>query len=201
MKAIMPARGLRFFFLVMALLDCLLIVAAGTEPAIAQTRIEKKPAVSSAQMKVMRLQRPAILWKANLKPFGFNSSALLPQHIEELRVAVSHMNTNPNWTLVIEGHRDTAERPGLSQERINRARDQLVSELGLDAARIISRNLCASCPVEGNSDLNRRIEIGAVDQGSGIPDDFSLNTVSKCAKAVLCHETPPMSPVQMRRLE
>ncbi len=201
MKANMPDLGSKFSFLIMALLYYLLIVSAWTGPVIAQTRIEKKPVTSSAQLRVMRPQRPVILWKANLKPFGFNSSALLKQHIEELRVAASQMSANPGWTLVIEGHRDPAERPGLSQERINRARDQLVSELGLDAARIILRDLCASCPVKGNSDLNRRIEIGAIDRGSGIPDDFSLDSVSKCTKAMLCHESPVMKPVQMRRLE
>jgi hypothetical protein len=81
--------------------------------------------------------------------------------------------------VVIDGHRDSAERVGISLTRANNARDYLVNEKGIDSARLTVRNFGDTCPHEsGDANLNRRVEFWLVPDGASASQ---IDTLKKCA--------------------
>jgi hypothetical protein len=89
------------------------------------------------------------------------------------------MQQDPQLTLVIDGHRDSSERAGISLTRINNARDYLVSEKGISASRITLRNFADTCPFEnGDARLNRRVEFWLVPEGGDVSD---IAPLKRCA--------------------
>ena len=95
--------------------------------------------------------------------------------------------------MVVDGHRDAAERVGISLTRANNARDYLVTEKGVDSARITVRNFGDTCPHEsGDPALNRRVEFWI------LPDGAKMEAiVKKCgggaSAQVVTNEQPAKS--------
>lgn len=85
---------------------------------------------------------------------------------------VAHQSIQePFWSIVVDGHRDSSERPGLSLTRANNARDYLVTARGIDAARITVRDIEDTCPHEsGNPALSRRIEVWLLSRNEEVKD-------------------------------
>jgi outer membrane protein OmpA-like peptidoglycan-associated protein len=95
--------------------------------------------------------------------------------------------------ILVEGHRESSERPGTSLARANRARDYLINDLGIDAARIAVRNFCDSCLIdEKDPARNRRIEVG-IAPASRAPQI----RLSRCSPgARLCEESSPKNQIR-----
>jgi len=111
--------------------------------------------------------------------FPFNSARINNEHKACLDEIALRMQQDPRASLVIDGHRDSSERVGISLTRANNARDYLVNEKGTDAARITVRNFGDTCPHDsGDPNLNRRVEFWIV------PADGSasgIDALKKCA--------------------
>jgi hypothetical protein len=105
--------------------------------------------------------------------------------------------------LVIDGHRDSSERVGISVSRANNARDYLVSEKGIDPVRITVRNFGDTCPLEsGDRNLNRRVEFWVLPEGATLSD---VDAVKRCRPGSTPQEitgeqpTPATEPARPRR--
>ncbi len=78
---------------------------------------------------------------------------------------------DPRAIVVIDGHRDSPERVGISFIRAKNARDYLVSEKGVDAARITVRDAEDSCPDEsGDPALSRRTTVWVLSRNERTED-------------------------------
>jgi hypothetical protein len=111
--------------------------------------------------------------------FPFNSARINNEHKACLDEVAILMQQDPRTTLVIDGHRDGSERAGISLTRAYNARDYLVTEKGIDTARITVRNFSDSCPYPGgDAKLNRRVEFWVIPEGASISD---INAVKQCA--------------------
>jgi hypothetical protein len=100
--------------------------------------------------------------------------------------------------VVIDGHRDSSERVGISLTRANNARDYLVNEKGVDSARITVRNYGDTCPHEsGDPNLNRRVEFWIVPDGAS-QDQIVKKCASGATPQVITTEEPAPS-VEPRR--
>jgi len=72
---------------------------------------------------------------------------------------------------VIDGHRVSSERIGISLTRADNVRDHLISEKGVDQARVTVRNFGDTCPQErGDAQLKRRVEMSVLPEGATIAD-------------------------------
>src|ERR1044071_6006054 len=109
------------------------------------------------------------------------------------------MQQDPRASLVIDGHRDSSERAGISLTRANNARDYLVDSKNIDSARITIRNFSDTCPYEnGDSKLNSRVEFWVVPEGATVSD---INTVKRCANGItprVVTNEQPASPTERR---
>jgi hypothetical protein len=95
--------------------------------------------------------------------FPFNSARINNEHKACLDEIALRMQQDPRSSLVVDGHRDSSERVGISLTRGNNARDYLVNEKGVDSARITVRNFGDTCPHDsGDPNLNRRVEFWIV---------------------------------------
>jgi hypothetical protein len=111
--------------------------------------------------------------------FPFNSARINNEHKACLDQIALQMQQNPRDALVIDGHRDSSERVGISLTRANNARDYLVNEKGVDTARITVRNFGDTCPHEsGDPNLNRRVEFWIVPADGRASD---IDAMKKCA--------------------
>src|SRR5262249_36154735 len=111
--------------------------------------------------------------------FPFNSARINNEHKACLDQIALQMQQNPRDSLVIDGHRDSSERVGISLTRANNARDYLVNEKGVDSARITVRNFGDTCPHEsGDPNLNRRVEFWIVPADGNAAD---IDAIKKCA--------------------
>jgi uncharacterized Fe-S cluster protein YjdI len=111
------------------------------------------------------------------------------------------LQQDPRSALVIDGHRDSSERVGISLTRANNARDYLVNEKGIDSARITVRNFGDTCPHEsGDPNLNRRVEFWIVPDGASTSD---IDALKKCASgaspSVITTEEPAPNVEPRRR--
>ncbi|HJQ25948.1 MAG TPA: AMIN domain-containing protein [Blastocatellia bacterium] len=131
--------------------------------------------------------------------FVFNSARITNEHKACLDEVAIQLQQDPRSTAVIDGHRDSAERVGISLTRANNARDYLVTEKGIDAARITVRNFGDTCPFpNGDRKLNGRVEFWILPEGATIED---VDAVKKCASGstprVITGEQPaPSTPTR-----
>jgi len=89
------------------------------------------------------------------------------------------MQQDPRAALLVDGHRDSSERVGISLTRANNARDYLTNEKGIDTSRITVRNYGDTCPHEsGDPNLNRRVEFWILPDGAKVERVAELK---KCA--------------------
>lgn len=111
--------------------------------------------------------------------FPFNSARINNEHKACLDEIALKMQQDPRASLVIDGHRDSSERVGISLTRANNARDYLVNEKGVDTARITVRNFGDTCPHDSNDpNLNRRVEFWIVPADGNASD---IDAMKKCA--------------------
>jgi outer membrane protein OmpA-like peptidoglycan-associated protein len=101
--------------------------------------------------------------------FPYNSARINNEHKACLDQIALQMQNDPRSSLVIDGHRDSAERVGISLTRANNARDYLVTEKSIDSARITIRNYGDTCAHKDNdANLNRRVEFWIIPEGGRI---------------------------------
>ena len=111
--------------------------------------------------------------------FPFNSARINNEHKACLDEIALKLQQDPRASLVIDGHRDSSERVGISLTRANNARDYLVNEKGVDTARITVRNFGDTCPHDsGDPNLNRRVEFWIVPSDGFAAD---IDKLKKCA--------------------
>jgi hypothetical protein len=111
--------------------------------------------------------------------FPFNSARINNEHKACLDEIALRMQQDPRASLVVDGHRDSSERVGISLTRANNARDYLVNEKGVDTARITVRNFSDTCPHDsGDPNLNRRVEFWIVPADGRASD---IDGLKKCA--------------------
>ena len=111
--------------------------------------------------------------------FPFNSARINNEHKACLDEIALKMQQDARASLVIDGHRDSSERVGISLTRANNARDYLVNEKGVDTARITVRNFGDTCPHEsGDPNLNRRVEFWIVPADA---QASAIDALKKCA--------------------
>jgi hypothetical protein len=107
--------------------------------------------------------------------FPFNSARINNEHKACLDEIALRMQQDPRSSLVVDGHRDSSERVGISLTRANNARDYLVNEKGVDSARITVRNFGDTCPHDsGDPNLNRRVEFWIVPADGSAADIAAL---------------------------
>ncbi len=125
--------------------------------------------------------------------FKFNSARINNEHKACLDDIALRLQQDPRASVVIDGHRDASERVGISLTRANNARDYLVTEKGVDSARITVRNYGDTCPHEsGDPALNRRVEFWI------LPDGARMESIMKkcgggASAQVLTNEQPAVS--------
>lgn len=127
--------------------------------------------------------------------FPFNSARINNEHKACLDDVALRLQQDPRSALVIDGHRDSSERVGISLTRANNARDYLVTEKGIDASRITVRNYGDTCAHDsGDANLNRRVEFYI------LPDRATMagiDAMKKCASGssprIITDETPAES--------
>ncbi|MEK6285187.1 MAG: OmpA family protein [Acidobacteriota bacterium] len=127
--------------------------------------------------------------------FPFNSARINNEHKACLDEIALRMQQDPRSSLVVDGHRDSSERVGISLTRANNARDYLVNEKGVDTARITVRNFGDTCPHDsGDPNLNRRVEFWIVPADGRASD---IDGMKKCASgatpSVITTEEPAAS--------
>jgi flagellar motor protein MotB len=135
----------------------------------------------STTVTIATAERPPILPVVPCGPifFPFNSARINNEHKACLDEIALRLQQDPRSALVIDGHRDSTERVGISLTRANNARDYLVNEKGVDAARITVRNFGDTCPHEsGDPALNRRVEFWILPEGATIA---GVDGMKKCA--------------------
>jgi AMIN domain-containing protein/OmpA family protein len=111
--------------------------------------------------------------------FPFNSARINNEHKACLDEIALRLQQDPRAQVVIDGHRDSAERIGISLTRANNARDYLVGEKRIDPARITVRNFGDTCPHElGDPNLNRRVEFWILPEGATVD---VISTEKRCA--------------------
>jgi flagellar motor protein MotB len=111
--------------------------------------------------------------------FPFNSARINNEHKACLDEIALKLQQDPRASLVVDGHRDSSERVGISLTRANNARDYLVNEKGVDTARITVRNFGDTCPHDsGDPNLNRRVEFWIVPSDASASD---IDSMKKCA--------------------
>src|SRR5207244_11449329 len=109
----------------------------------------------------------------------FNSARINNEHKACLDEIALRLQQDPRAALLVDGHRDSSERVGISLTRANNARDYLVNEKGVDAARITVRNFGDTCPHDsGDPNLNRRVEFWIVPADSNAS---KIDAMKKCA--------------------
>ena len=131
--------------------------------------------------------------------FPYNSARINNEHkacLDDIAIALQQ---DSRTTLVIDGHRDSSERVGISLTRANNARDYLVDSKKIDSARITIRNFSDTCPYEnGDAKLNGRVEFWIVPEGATVAD---INAVKRCANGItprVITNEQPASPTERR---
>jgi flagellar motor protein MotB len=150
---------------------------------------------------VPRRERPRILVPCGPIFFPFNSARINNEHKACLDEVAIEMQQDPRSTVVIDGHRDSSERIGISLTRANNARDYLVTEKGIDAARIRIRNFGDTCQFpNGDRKLNGRVEFWILPEGAVVED---IGALKKCATGasprVITTEQPAPATTPPRR--
>ena len=141
------------------------------------------------------MQRPPLQWLCWEPPFRFREDTLVEGHTNCLNQAADYLSKQPGSYVVIDGHRDSSERVGISITRANLFRDYLVNKREIDASRIKVRNFSDTCPISLRETWrNSRVEVGFIPPGA----EFDYNqTLRKCETGskpyVVTHESPSVS--------
>jgi len=149
-----------------------------------RTRCDQPCPGGSCSTSITVTSTPVITPPPPLSPCGpiffpFNSARINNEHKACLDEIALKMQQDPRASLVVDGHRDSSERVGISLTRGNNARDYLVNEKGVDSARITVRNFGDTCPHDsGDPNLNRRVEFWIVPADGNAADIAGLK---KCA--------------------
>jgi hypothetical protein len=110
--------------------------------------------------------------------FPFNAARINNEHKACLDEIALRLQQDPRAYVIVDGHRDSSERVGISLTRANNARDYLVNEKGIDSARITVRNFSDTCPhSSGDANLNRRVEFYIVPEGANVDQ---IQTMKGC---------------------
>jgi len=165
-----------------------------------RTRCDQPCGGGSCSTSVTVTKLPDIVKPPPISPCGpiffpFNSARINNEHKACLDEIALRMQQDPRAALVVDGHRDSSERVGISLTRGNNARDYLVNEKGVDTARITVRNFGDTCPHDsGDPNLNRRVEFWIVPADGDAAD---LAGLKKCASGatpqVITTEEPAAS--------
>src|SRR5205807_6525952 len=138
--------------------------------------------------------RPEIIKPCGPIFFPFNSARINNEHKACLDQVALSLQQDPRAALVIDGHRDSAERVGISLTRANNAKDYLVTEKGIDPARITVRNFGDTCPHEkGDLQLNRRVEMWILPEGATLSD---VDALKRCRPGYRPREITDELPAQ-----
>ena len=138
--------------------------------------------------------RPEIVRPCGPIFFPLNSARINNEHKACLDQVALLLQQDPRAALVIDGHRDTSERVGISVSRASNARDYLVTEKGIDPARITVRNFGDTCPHEKDDpQLNRRVEMWILPQGATISD---IDAIKRCRPGFRPREITDELPAQ-----
>ena len=138
--------------------------------------------------------RPEIIRPCGPIFFPFNSARINNEHKACLDQVALALLQDPRAALIIDGHRDSSERAGMSLTRANNARDYLVTEKGVDSARITVRNFGDTCPQEkGEAQLNRRVEFWVLPEGAAIAD---VDKAKRCRSGSYPREITEEAPAQ-----
>lgn len=139
-------------------------------------------------------RRPEIVKPCGPIFFPFGSARINNEHKACLDQIALGLQQDPRAALVIDGHRDSSERVGISLSRANNARDYLVGEKGVDSARITVRNFGDTCPQEkGDPQLNRRVEFWILPEGATISD---IDAAKRCRSGSRPREITDEEPAQ-----
>jgi hypothetical protein len=141
------------------------------------------------------VKKPDVITPCGPIFFPYNSARINNEHKACLDDIAIKLQQDPRSSLVIDGHRETSERVGISLTRANNARDYLVNEKGIDSARITVRNFGDTCGhPSGDPNLNRRVEFWYVPDGA---DSKQIDTLMKCTAAatpqIITTEEPAQS--------
>ncbi|HET9530410.1 MAG TPA: OmpA family protein [Blastocatellia bacterium] len=132
--------------------------------------------------------------------FPFNSARINNEHKACLDEIALQLQQDPRAQVVIDGHRDSSERVGISLTRANNARDYLVTERGIDAARITVRNFSDTCPHEsGDPNLNRRVEFWILPDRATIEGITELKRCASGSSPQVVTTEEPAPSVEPRR--
>jgi hypothetical protein len=129
--------------------------------------------------------------------FPFNSARVNNEHKACLEEISLRLQQDPRAYVVIDGHRDSSERVGISLTRANNARDYLVS-IGVSAGRITVRNFGDTCAhPNGDPVLNRRVEFYIVpgdyrsEPPPCVPPEEAIRRLKNCPGGrVITDESP-----------
>ncbi|HKY05951.1 MAG TPA: OmpA family protein, partial [Blastocatellia bacterium] len=144
--------------------------------------------------------RPTIIVPCGPIFFPLNAARIDNAHKACLDDIALQLQQDPRRSVVIDGHRDSSERVGISLTRANNARDYLVNDKGIDAARITVRNFGDTCPHEsGDPALNRRVEFYIVPEGASIDDIANLKRCGGGATPQVITTEEPAESVDRRR--
>jgi AMIN domain/OmpA family len=139
-------------------------------------------------------RRPEIIKPCGPIFFPFNSARINNEHKACLDQIALALLQDPRAALIIDGHRDSSERVGISLTRANNARDYLVTEKGVDSARITVRNFGDTCPHERNDPgLNRRVEFWILPEGATLSD---VDAAKRCRPGSHPREITDEAPAQ-----
>lgn len=123
--------------------------------------------------------------------FPFNSARINNEHKACLDEIALRLQQDPRAALVIDGHRDSSERVGISLTRANNARDYLVNEKAIDSARITVRNYGDTCGHESNDpNLNRRVEFWIIPEGASV-DKIDKKCSGGAGQVITTEEAAP----------
>jgi OmpA family len=132
--------------------------------------------------------------------FPFNSARINNEHKACLDEISLRLQQDPRAQVVIDGHRDSSERVGISLTRANNAADYLVNEKGVDRARVTVRNFGDTCPHEsGDPNLNRRVEFWVVPDGASLGGVDALKKCAAGASPQIITTEEPAKSVEKRR--
>jgi len=99
--------------------------------------------------------------------FDVDSDRIKPESAATIKMIASGLQSNPGSNFVIEGHTDStgdaAHNMDLSKRRAEAVKSVLVSQFGIDGARLATKGLGATMPVVTNNTPqgraeNRRVE-------------------------------------------
>lgn len=108
--------------------------------------------------------------------FKYNTARVDNTHKACLDEIALQLRNDPRSYVIVDGHRDSSERVGISLTRANNVADDLKTRGGVDPGRITVRNFGDTCPHESmDPNLNRRVEMWIV------PGDY--NTTPPCVSA------------------